>query len=379
MLIAIDGSEAFVKNKTGVESYAYQIILNLAKIDRRNHYIVYLDPRLNTLGGVGKWPENFMFKALKWPILWTQLGLALQTFIDPIDLLFSPSHTTPLLHRPGLKTVVTVHDLGVEFLPLTHQFKQALYLKWISRVQLKLATKLIAVSKATKKDLMTKIGINGGKIAVIYEALVPLERNEVDTKVNGLRQFGLEKERYFLFVGTIQPRKNLVRLIQAFAQFLKTGPVSAQPCLQSPVLALAGSRGWSADQIYRLPEELGIEDKVRFLGRLESRDLAVLYSNALAFVYPSLFEGFGLPILEAFNFDCPVITSNVSSMPEVSGQAALLVDPYSEEEICRAMVKLSKDHKLRRELVEKGREQLKKFSWDKAARQTLSVFEEVCR
>lgn len=377
MLIGIDGSEAFVKNKTGVENYAYQVIRNLAKIDRHNRYIIYLDPRVNSLSEVGNWPDNFTFQSLKCPLFWTQAGLAVRTFLDPLDLLFSPSHTTPLLHRRGLKTVITVHDLGAQFLPLKHQLKQILYLRWISMVQLRLATKLIAVSEATKKDLISQVGIKDEKIKVIYEGLVPLREGKSDVKVDSLKRFGIKNKNYFLFVGTIQPRKNLDRLIRAFDLFLRTDPVSSQPRLLPPALVLAGPKGWDADEIYLLPKKLGIEDKVKFLGRVDDADLPSLYSHALALVYPSLFEGFGLPILEAFRFDCPVITSNVSSMPETAGRAAVLVDPYSERQIREALLKISKDNTLRQNLIKSGRRQLKKFSWEKAAVETLRLLKSV--
>ncbi|MBI2020070.1 glycosyltransferase, partial [Candidatus Daviesbacteria bacterium] len=155
-----DGSRAFIKNKTGTENYSYQILLNLSKIDKKNTYIVYLRPEENT---GDNWPKNFTFKILKWPRLWTQGGLAIQTFLDPIDVLFVPAHTLPIIRKPDLKTVVTVHDLGSEYLPTMHQLKQRLYLSLMQQYQLKGATKLIAVSKATKEDLVKRLEIDDKK------------------------------------------------------------------------------------------------------------------------------------------------------------------------------------------------------------------------
>lgn len=402
MLIGFDGSRAFVKNRTGTENYSYQLLVNLAKVDHENEYIVYLRPEnlechpelvslQHSVGGrvgsrsgmTNEWPENFKFKVLNFKRLWTQIGLALQTFKDPLDILFTPAHTLPLIRRPGLKTVMTVHDLGAEYLPGLHQLKQRLYLGFITKFQLKTATKLIAVSKATKEDLIKKVGVDEKKVEVVYEALV---KNDVEVDI--LKQFDIEKDRYFLFVGTIQPRKNLSRLIEAFNKLgnqltresANQGRQSSSQLVSWSAsqlkLVLAGGKGWMSDEIYELPKRLGIEDRVKFLGRVDDKYLPELYKNAVGFTYPSLFEGFGLPILEAFSNNCPVLTSNISSMPEVAGKAGILVDPYSVDSISNGL-KLLLDAKHREKQVKLGREQLKKFSWEKAALQTLEVFEKV--
>lgn len=369
MIIGFDGSRAFASWRTGTENYSYQLLKALSQIDHKNKYIVYL--RLHTQGETLRgWPENFKFKEIKWPRLWTQVGLAKQTFIDSLDVLFIPAHTAPLIQKPGLKTVVTIHDLGAEYLPKMHQVKQRLYLKWITNYQLKHASKLIAVSKATKEDLVKKVRINPTKVKVILEgydkALFRPIKGEI--LVNSLKEFDLVSGSYFLFVGTIQPRKNLERLIKAFYRFLVTSNI------KNSKLIIVGSKGWLSDSIFKLPKKLGIEDKVKFLGRVEDKDLPALYSGAIALTFPSLFEGFGLPILEAEACDCPVLTSNISSMPEVAGKAALFVDPYSEESIKDGMVKIM-DKELGTRLVELGKDNIKRFSWEKCARETLEVLE----
>ncbi|QQG43103.1 MAG: glycosyltransferase family 4 protein [Candidatus Daviesbacteria bacterium] len=393
MVAGFDGSRAFVKNRTGTENYSYQLLKNLAKIDQKNQYVVYLRPGNEVKE---KWPSNFEFKVLNYPRLWTQIGLAKQTFQDKLDVLFVPAHTLPIVRRPGLKTVVTVHDLGSEFLPKTHQIKQRLYLSFMQQVQLKGATKLIAVSKATKNDLVQKIGLDPKKIEVVYEGFdknlfKPVKnlsratypelyrrKSRDDALVNSLKQFGLRPKEYFLFVGTIQPRKNLERLIKAFGLIARR-PVATQPRSAPPLttrLVLVGSKGWLSEEIYELPRKLGIEKQVKFLGRVDDEDLPALYSGAIALVFPSLFEGFGLPILEAQACQVPVITSNLSSMPEVAGPpasgGAILVDPYSEKEIANAMIKVI-NPKVRADLIKKGLQNLKRFSWEKCARETLKV------
>src|SRR3990167_1162494 len=168
MIIGFDGSRAFNKHKTGTENYSFQLLQHLSKIDTENNYVIYIRPGFEIEKG---WPGNFKFKVLNFKLLWTQVGLALSTFTDKLDVLFVPSHTLPLIRKPGLKTVVTVHDLGAEYLPGLHQLKQVLYLKLMTHYQLKSAEKIIAVSKATKEDLVKKIGIRSGKIKVVYEGI----------------------------------------------------------------------------------------------------------------------------------------------------------------------------------------------------------------
>lgn len=444
MTIGFDASRAFVKEPTGTENYSYQLLKHLSYIDTKNDYLIYLRSSVipaielessRTLGpgsrirplegpldslqhgmtgksGVTKegWPKNFKFIKIRIPRLWTQVGLAFRTFLDPVDVLLVPSHTLPLIRRPGLKTVITVHDLGSEYLPRFHQLKQVLYLKLMTHYQLRTASKIIAVSEATKKDLMKKIGIKSEKIEVIYEGVdrKVFKQMPKDIVNNIVKKFDLERGKYFLFVGTIQPRKNLERLIIAFSKFLskvnsankqvlgskyqvlrekkdslphflafKRAPLNTSPLIHNTdfQLVLVGNRGWKSDSIYRLPKELGIEDKVLFTGRISDQELAGLYNGAAALTYPSLFEGFGLPIIEAFACGCPVITSNISSMPEVAGKAAILVNPENEAEITKAMLEIRKNDTLRDSMSQKGILRLDLFDWKKTAKDTIDILE----
>ena len=175
-------------------------------------------------------------------------------------------------------------------------------------------------------------------------------------------------KKYILFVGTLQPRKNIVRLIEAFSK------IHHQQQLN---LVIVGKKGWMYEEILEAPKQYGIENQIKFLEFVPDEDLSLLYKNALCFVLPSLYEGFGLPVLEAMTQGCPVITSNVSSLPEAGGDAALYVNPEDVDEIAAKMQSLVKDEELRKTLIEKGYKQVKKFSWEKAARETLKVLEEV--
>lgn len=368
MVIGFDASRAFIKNKTGTENYSYQLLKALSKLDRKNRYIIYINPH-DTISTIVEdmlfRAKNFKFVSISLPRFWTQFGLAQRTFRDNLDVLFIPAHTSPLIHKSGLKTVVTVHDLGAEYLPKMHQLKQRLYLKWITHYQLKSASSLIAVSKATKDDLIKNVGIDPKKIKVVYESYDESLFKPVkgDLLVNRLISFKLVGMGYFLFVGTVQPRKNLDRLIRAYANLSSDAP-----------LVIVGSKGWLSEAIYKLPKLLKISDKVKFLGYVSDKDMPALYSGAIALVFPSLFEGFGLPILEAQASGCPVLTSNVSSMPEVAGAGAVYVNPYSVEDIMEGMERVKREWE-RVKLIKAGFENIKKFSWQKCARETLNVLE----
>lgn len=367
MIIGFDGSRAFVKNKTGTENYSYQLLRALVKVDQKNNYKVFVRPGVK----IGNdWPDNFKFLILNFKFLWTQAGLSLQTFKEKLDVLFVPAHTLPIIRKPGLKTVVTVHDLGSQYLPKMHQLKQRAYLSLMQSYQLKTASKIIAVSNATREDLIKKIGINPKKIKVAYEGYDQklFKQSKTDTLVNSLIP-------YFLFVGTVQPRKNLERIIRAFARIKdeQSSPLDKN-------LVVAGEKGWMSDEIYELPKKLGIEKNVKFLGYVPEKDLPALYSNAKALVFSSLFEGFGLPILEAQACGCPVITSNLSSMPEIAsppaGGGAIFVDPYSIDDIVEGIRRIE-DRRLRMEMIKAGLENVKRFSWEKCAKETLKVLENI--
>lgn len=343
MIIGFDGSRAFLTLRTGTENYAYQLLRALSKIDKKNNYVIFIKSGTEI---DNNWPDNFSFKIINWPRLWTQGGLALKTFSEKLDVLFVPAHTLPIIRKSGLKTVVTVHDLGSEYLPQMHQLKQRLYLALMQRYQLKTASKIIAVSKATKDDLIKKIGIKSENVTVVYEGY----------NKDIYRPIPQSPKSYFLFVGTVQPRKNLKRIIEAVTKL-------------GEKLIIVGAKGWLSDPIYKMAGS-----NIKFLGRVSDQELAKLYKRAKALLFPSLFEGFGLPILEAQACGCPVITSNISSMPEIAGKGAVFVDPYSVDDIVRGMERLQVTGN-RQQLVNAGFENIKRFSWEKCAIETIKVLE----
>lgn len=411
MKIGFDASRITVPQRTGTENYSFYLARALAKVDTRNHYVLHFRsarggfPAIDRFGDfehISGGNPRFEAQVIPWPFFWTQGGLAWECLKYPPDLLFVPAHTLPLIRRPSLKSVVTIHDLGFEYLPEYHQFPQKLYLDKATRFAARYATHLIAVSEATRKDLIKRFKVPEEKITVIYEGVDQKKFKNQSApggskiKNEELRQkYGI-RGPYILFVGTVQPRKNLRRLIEAFSMVVKEAPpIEGRPNSPEPDslrrkesssfpsgarlgLVIAGKPGWMFEGIYEAPRDFGIEDRVRFLGHVEDEDLPPLYRGAVCFVFPSLYEGFGLPVLEAMASGVPVIASNTSSLPEVGGKAAIYVDPYKVSSIAEGIVKvIGGGESFRRPLIEKGLKQAERFSWEKTARETLAVFEKV--
>lgn len=309
---------------------------------------------------------------IPWRKLWTQGGLALELFKHPPDVLFIPAHTLPLLRPRRLRTVVTIHGLEYEYLPQYYQFPQKLYLNKSTEYAVKHADRLIAVSNWTKKQLVERLGADEKRIYVIHEGIGRriMEAKERQFKPDYLRQIRHKynlPENYILFVGTIQPRKNLVRLIQVFhSGVLKSSTPEWN-------LVIAGKPGWMYGDILAAAKK---NRRVHIIGRVADADLPAVYKMARVFVYPSLMEGFGLPVLEAMALGVPVVTSTAGALPEVAGKAALLVDPEDTAALAKAIRLVLTNPELREGLIEAGFLQAAKFSWERAARQTLAVLTE---
>jgi glycosyltransferase involved in cell wall biosynthesis len=358
MIIGVDASRVGIKEKTGTENYSSELIQAILALPEAKKHEWRLYNKQN----------------IPWKRFWTQGGLALEILKRPPDVLFIPAHTLPVLRPSKIKTVVTIHGLEYEYLPEYYKFPQKLYLNKSTEYAAVHADRLIAVSNWTKNQLVERLGADPKKISVVHEGINRrlVEAKDRQFKSEYMRytrhKYGIGKE-YILFVGTVQPRKNLARLIEAFA---KIGS-SLGSDLHSPELVIAGKRGWMDDEILAAPKKFKVVKRVKFIGRVEDADLAAIYKGASLFVWPSLMEGFGLPILEAMNFGIPVITSDRGALPEVAGKAALLVNPEKVEEISGAIKLMLKNKDLRQGLVEAGYRQAAKFSWELAARKTLSI------
>lgn len=358
MLIGIDASRALDAQPTGTEIYSRRIIEALVALESPHHFRLYFRsaPPPHAFPGAESRPIPF-------PRLWTHARLSWEMVQRPPDALFIPAHVLPLAHPRA--SLVTVHDLGYLYFPSAHPWLQRLYLNLSTRWNARAAMHLLADSKATKADLVTHYGIPEEKITVAYpgydETLSPArDPAEIET-VKARYDIGGD---YFLYVGTLQPRKNLSRLIAAFA----TSQSDA-------TLVLAGKRGWFCEDLWAQARHSGIEGRVRFPGYVSEEDKAALLSGAVAFVFPSLHEGFGLPVLEAQACGCPVITSTTSSLPEVAGDAALLVEPDDTDAIASAMRRVINNADLREMLIERGFANLRRFSWAACAQSVLGIIE----
>jgi len=375
MLIGIDASRAAVRERTGTENYSLNLIRHLLALESNHGYRLYFNrpPAIELCGAavpLSPMTTDLELRVMPFPRLWTHLRLSWEMVRQPPDVLFVPAHVLPLVHPRS--SVVTVHDLGYLCYPEAHQPLDRLYLDLSTRYNAHAASRIIAVSQATKDDLVQHYGIEPDKVTVVYsgcdETMQPVEDRAAIERVKA--RYGIRGD-YVLYVGTLQPRKNLGRLLEAYAMIRKRAKKDQIPCL-----VIAGRKGWLYGQIFQQVERLGLETEVIFPGYVPQDDLPALLSGARLFVFPSLYEGFGLPVLEAMACGTPVLCSNVSSLPEVAGNAVFLVDPLDVESMAEAMNRLLKDEGLRARLVERGLRQLRQFSWDRCARETLAVLED---
>ena len=375
MLIGIDASRALRAQRTGTERYALEIIRHLLALPAAaaHTWRLYVDHPLPAdlfAGPLAPAPvaqfESCLLPAQR---LWTHRALATEVLQRPPDLLFIPAHVLPLrLPAQFPPSVVTIHDLGYHYFPCAHTRFQRLYLPLSTRWSAWAATQLIAVSGSTAQDLQRLYHVPPGRIAVIHEAWTP-GKQPLSTPAPVLAQL---PPHYALYVGSLQPRKNLVRVLHAYGKLVSIAA-------SIPALVIAGAAGWGGEDLHALATRLGLANRVHLLGYVAEEQLPALYCGAHFFCFPSLFEGFGLPVLEAQYYGVPVMTANNSSLPEIAGEGALLVDPTDVDAIADAMLRLSQDEALRQRLIAAGHENVKRFSWAKAASETLALFVRVAQ
>lgn len=367
MEIAIDASRAASARRTGTEGYAYHLIRALLPllVEAEHRATLYFNEA--PAEGLFRAGPKIRLAPIPFPRLWTHLRLAWALRQERPDLFFTPAHVVPFPYFG--RAVATVHDLGYRIFPEAHPRQQRLYLDWSTRHNARRSRRVLADSQATKEDLMRFYGIPAEKIRVVYPGVDPaLAPVRDEDRLAAVRAKYELPAFYLLYLGTLQPRKNLVRLVEAYA---KSGV--------APHLVLAGKAGWLSEPILNSIASLQspISDKIHLPGFIVDEDKAALLSGATALLYPSLYEGFGFPVLEAQACGTPVLTAKNSSLPEVAGGAALLVAAKDSEEIATGIQRIVQDEALRAELVMLGKENVARFSWEKAARETLAVFEEV--
>jgi glycosyltransferase involved in cell wall biosynthesis len=375
MNIGVDVRSLLEKERSGVGEYTYQLLGAIFDIDRENQYYLFYNS-WKKVGGdfLSEWKKhsnvhfcefhwpnkllNFCFKFLQRPRVDKLISSA-----GKIDLFFIPNLNFIALSR-GVKKIITVHDLSFEFFPKFFSWKRRMWHWFINPKKLiRSADKIIAVSENTKKDLMELYKVAAEKVNVIYSGVGGSE-NILDVEM--VKKKHNLPEKFILFLGTLEPRKNIEGLIQAFEIFKKEDRADYK-------LVIVGPCGWLYKKILARADKSPACDDIEFINYIAPEEKFVFYKLAKLFVYPSFYEGFGFPPLEAARAETPVVVSTNSSLPEVMGEAAIMVDPYNPVEMAKAMAECLTDENLRNSLIEKGKAQAEKFSWARATNEFLSL------
>lgn len=357
MLIGIDTSRVTKEKLTGTEYYSIDIIRALAQIDSHNRYLLYAqrDPRPR----LGALPDNFRTKVIPFPRLWSQVRLSWEMLFKKPDVLFVPSHTVPIIHPKN--TVVTLHDLGFKHFPKLYPAEELAYHNWTMNFSANHAKEIITPSEFTRQDLIKTYSLDPHKIHIVWHGF-DKEKFRPNPKI--------KKKPYILFIGRLEEKKNVRGMIEAYGILRKEPRIRHQ-------LVLAGSPGFGYDkikaEIEKLPKD--VRKDILELGYITQEEYVHRLQEADIFLFTTFFEGFGMPIVEAFACGTPVVTSNIASMPEIAGNAAMVVDPRKPFDIASALSKLINNESLKKLYILKGRVRSGLFSWEKAARETLAVLE----
>ncbi|HHX58840.1 MAG TPA: glycosyltransferase family 4 protein [Candidatus Moranbacteria bacterium] len=362
MKIAIDASRAFVEERTGIEEYSYQVIKNLrGKLGEENQVLLYgyrgARKRIDF-----KLPKNWEFKEVAWNKLWTQIGLSWVIKNDAPDVLFVPAHNLPWLHPKN--SVVTIHGLEYEHFPESYGLISVLFHRFFIKKSCRWARVLIAVSENTKKDLEKLYKVKSEKITVIangFEISNQKTEENVKEKIKNI-----SKEPFCLFLGRIELRKNVDNIARAFDLLKSRYNYPGK-------LILAGRPGYGYEKIKKSINDLSGANSIEELGYLSIAEKELLLSKADLFFFPSLAEGFGIPILEAQSVGTPVITSSFGPMDEVAGDKNILVNPKDSTVMAKLASKMISDNKFREKVIANGLKNAKRFSWDKCAREVAEV------
>ncbi len=369
MRIAID-AHSVGANLGGNESYATNLIEALAKIDSVNTYTLFVTKHEAVERFKNRWP-NFTVRLTlpHTPLVRIPLSISAELRRHPVDVLHVQFTAPPFAPCP---VVVSIHDLSFEHLPHTFKRRSRTQLRLTVRHSARRAARIVALSQHTRTDIMRTYGVPQDVISVI--PLAPPDHFGPVTDEKELQRvrhtYGIQGD-YILSVGAIQPRKNLVRLIAAF-ECLR----SLRPEAQAPKLVLVGKCAWLYRETLEAVKRTGLDGSIILTGHVPQSDLPALYSGAVCFVYPSLFEGFGLPPLEAMKCGAPVIAGDRTSLPEVVGEAGLLVDPFDIQAITKAIIRVIDDKDLRSKLIVDGLAHAQKFGWRETAQRTLEVYKQ---
>lgn len=362
MKIAIDARD-LANVTTGVGRYLLNLLNHFAELRPEFQFQLYSDRPLTTAFE----NSNVNARLLKGhKLLWKHLVMPLEQIRAGIDVFFVPSYSTPLWNPA--QSVVTIHDLIYTRFPQWTDRVERWRFATIVRFSARFAAKIIAVSEATRKDILDLTGVSPHKVQVIYEGVDAIFRRLPEESINQVKNRLHLDRPFILYVGSMHYRRNVQRLLQAFSILKRDRKIPQQ-------LLLCGLNLYRGSELETWVARERLEQDVRYIGYVSDEELVALYNMAEVFVYPSMYEGFGLPILEAMACGAPVVTCNVSALPEVAGNAALLIDPHDTQALVEALWRVLSEPNLKQELTGRGFEQSRKFSWKKAAQETLELFE----
>ncbi len=364
MQIAVDASRLDIVSPTGTQNYLYNLIHHLSVIDKSNTYFICFRQQVSQDWFNELVSENVNFKSvyIKKTLSWTQFDFAKYLMKNNFDLLISPWQTIPIIHKSNLKIVSVIHGLEYK----KYGFAPTLF-------TVRFSDYVVAVSEFTKSEISSRFKVNAEKVGVIGEGVDTkffYKRSEREIE-NVLSKYKIDSKNYILFVGTAVKRKNLNNMIEAFSRVIN------ERVYESLRFVIAGSVPEDNLRLYELPETYNVKDCVKFTGRVDQLDLPALISGAQFLSYVSLSEGFGLPVLEAMACEVPVLTSTTGALPEVSGGAALCVNPNNINEIFQGMDLLLKDYQLRKKLIDLGLVNIQKYSWRQCAEEFLNSFKNI--
>lgn len=364
--IAIDASRSAVSRLTGTEHYSLRLIQALIKTNHHRDQPYQFRLYFRDAPSPGLFPPDAHTQQviIPFPRVWTHVRFAGELWKTRPDIAFAPAHSLPFLF-PG-KSIVTIHDLGYKHFPAAHPYPQRAYLDVTTRFSQARAAVALADSQATAADLARFYRTPPDKIRVVYPGVDAAPLRESAQNRRAVRSKYKLPPRYFLFIGTLQPRKNIQGLVRAFAQWQQRHQD------QETALVLAGGKGWLFDERWMQGAR-----NIKLIGYIDEADKGGLLGGALALVFPSLHEGFGFPVIEAMHCGAPVVASHTSSLPELIGDAGLLADPNSPADIAAAMSRYSENQNLRQEMIDRGYERAKRFTWERAAQNVMQVFSEI--
>ncbi|MCO6451085.1 MAG: glycosyltransferase family 4 protein [Caldilineales bacterium] len=368
-IIATLLSTAATYRGAGIHIYSRQLLQHLVERERRISFTAFVsDDAYPPPPGLSLVRSAHLTRSRLGRIIWEQTALPFLARSRQIDLWHGLAYALPLTSaRPG---VVTIHDLSFLRYPQAFNASNRLYLSRITALSSRRAQRVIAVSEATAGEVHELLGVPRNRIDVVYNGVDDDFSTRPAVEIETYREQAGWPQRFILSVGTLEPRKNYPSLLRAYALYRQ---MSSHPL---PLL-IGGGKGWRYEEVYKLQSELRLEESVRFLGYVAPEQLPWLYNAAQLFVYPSLYEGFGLPVAEAMACGTPVITSTESSLPEVAGDAALIVSPYEVEEMAVAMRDILSDDARRQSMITAGLEQSRQFHWSRTAAQTAEIYQRV--